>query len=742
MHRKFFILQILILLSFQILKSQEIKKVFVGEIVGNDTLPLYGATLVWLNSTIGGVTNEKGIAEIECIGKYPNMLVVAYLGYRTDTIIIQDDNPFFSLFMHPDNQLDEFIVEAKLPSNFVEFLNPIKTEIISEDEFRKAACCNLSESFQTNATVDVGYNDAVTGSKEIMMLGLDGNYVQILTENQPLFRGLVQSFGLEYIPAAWMNKIAVSKGISSVKNGYEGLTGAVNIENKQPFIAEKFNADLFFNHQGRTELYLTAGQKISNKFANVAFVGAGINKAKWDVNQDGFLDNPLTTMFNIMDKMNYRNKKTEAQLSVKYAFEDRLGGEINFNKSNDFNTTNHYGFGSKTNRLEFAAKNGYFLSGNEAQSLGLQLSGVYHKMDAFYGLHNYLGKELNANFNLIYQNIIKNTNHKMAVGGSFLIDDLSEKLDSFLLKRTEIVPGIFAEYTYSFLEKITLLAGIRMDYHNQFNLQFTPRVHLRYSPIENTSFRINAGRGWRVSNPFAENISLLVSSRTFNFLQPLDKESGWNYGISFLQSFKIRKKQNSFALDYFRTNFTSQVIVDMDHQQGQINIYNLHGKSYSNSILAELNLEPIKNLTLKFAYKMDDVKTTMANNLLPKFMVSKHKGLFAASYNWKEKGWEFNTNIALNGKKRLTQTTIHDLNNHNDIVIQNFSPIFTTLNLQIKKKINAWEFYIGGDNITNYKQNNPIINPENPFSNTFDGTQVWGPINGIIGYGGIRFTLL
>ncbi len=732
----------LLFICFQKSKSQEIKQVFVGEIIQEDTIPLIGATLFWLNSTIGATTNEKGIAELECIGKYPNKLVLNNLGYKTDTITILEDIPFFSLFMQSDNQLEEFVVESTLPSNFVEFLNPIKTEVIDASEFRKAACCNLSESFQTNATVDVGYNDAVTGSKEIMMLGLDGNYVQILTENQPLFRGLVQSFGLEYIPAAWMNKISVSKGISSVKNGYEGLTGAVNIENIQPFDAEKFTADLFFNHQGRTELFLSSGQKISKKTANTIFVGGSLNRAKWDENNDEFLDNPLTRLINFMDRIDIRNKKSEAQLSIKYAFEDRIGGQVKFDNKTDKGTTNAYGFGAKTNRLELAAKNGYFLSGNEFQSLGIQVSGVYHNMDAFYGLHKYIGKEYNGNLNLIYQNIIKNTNHKIAVGSSFMIDDLSEQLDSIVLKRTEIVPGIFGEYTYAFLEKITLLAGIRLDYHNQYGIQFTPRVHFRYSPTENTAIRINAGRGWRVSNPIAENISLLVSSRNLNILESLDKESGWNYGISFLQSFEIRKKTGSFALDFFRTDFTSQVIVDMDHEEGKINIYNLNGKSFSNSILAELNLEPIKNFTLKFAYKMDDVKSTMSGNLLPKFMISKHKGLFAASYNWKEKGWEFNANLAINGKIRLTQTTTHDPINHMDVVAQNFAPIFTTLNFQIKKRWKEWEFYIGGDNITNFKQKNPIINPENPFSSTFDGTQVWGPINGIIGYGGIRFTLL
>lgn len=732
----------LIFISFQTSNAQELKQVFVGEITAKDTIPIIGATIIWLNSAIGATTNEKGIAELECIGKYPNKLVVNYLGYKTDTIIITNDIPFFSLFMQSDNQLEEFVVESTLPSSFVEFLNPIKTEIIDGSEFRKAACCNLSESFQTNATVDVGYNDAVTGSKEIMMLGLDGNYVQILTENQPLFRGLVQSFGLEFIPAAWMNKIAVSKGISSVKNGYEGLTGAVNIENKQPFVAEKFSADLFFNHQGRSELFLSSSQQISKKIANATFVGASINKAKFDANQDGFLDNPLTTLVNIMDKIDFRNEKLESQVSIKYAFEDRIGGQTNFNKATDFNTLNHYGFGSKTNRLEFAAKAGFFLSGSEFQSLGIQVSGVYHNMNAFYGLNNYLGKELNGNLNLIYQNIIKNTNHKIAVGSSFLFDNLYEKLDSLNLKRTEIVPGIFGEYTYAFLEKITLIAGIRIDYHNQYGIQFTPRFHFRYSPTTNTSFRINAGRGWRVSNPIAENISLLVSSRNFNILQPLDKESGWNYGISFLQSFEIRKKPVSFALDFFRTDFTSQVIVDMDHERGKINIYNLSGNSFSNSILAELNFEPLKKLTFKVAYKMDDVRSTMAGNLLPKFMISKHKGLFAASYNWKEKGWEFNANLAINGKKRLTQTITHDSINHMDVVAQYFAPIFSTLNFQIKKRWKEWEFYVGGDNVTNFKQKNPIIDPENPFSSTFDGTQVWGPINGIIGYGGIRFNIL
>lgn len=726
---------------FNLAKSQEIKQVFVGEINNNDTTPIIGATIIWLNTTIGGVTDEKGIAELVCIGQYPHALIVSYLGYKTDTIIIKDDVPFFSIYIQSDNELEEFVVEANLPSEYFDFMNPIKTAYIDDSEFKKAACCNLSESFQTNATVEVGYNDAVTGSKEIMMLGLDGNYVQILTENMPLFRGLVQSFGLEYIPAAWMNKIAVSKGISSVKNGYEGISGAVNIENKQPFTAEKFHADLFLNHQGRSELFLSSGQKISKKLANVAFLSGSFNKAKWDANNDGFLDNPLTTMINVMDRFNFINKKSEGQFGVKYSYEDRQGGQTIFNASKDKGTQNAYGFGAKTNRVELSAKNGYFLSGNEFQSLGIQVSGVYHNMSSFYGNHNYLGNELNANLNIIYENIIKTTSHKIAVGGSFMFDDLSEQLDATLLQRTEIVPGIFGEYTYNFLEKISLLAGIRMDYHNLYGIEITPRFHFRYSPTENTAFRINAGRGWRVSNPIAENISLLVSSRDFSIADNLNREAAWNYGISLVQNFKIKNKESTFSVDFFRTDFTDQVIVDMDNSFDKINIYNLEGKSYSNSFLAELSLEPLANFTLKFAYKLDDVKSTMEQILLPKFMISKHKGLFSATYNWKEKGWEFNTNLAINGAKRLTQKNIHNPIDHSEIAYQYFSPVFPTLNLQIKKNWKNWEWYIGSENLTNFRQNNPIISADNPFSSNFDGTQVWGPISGIMAYSGIRFSI-
>ena len=737
---KYKLLFILVLVSYSSY-ANDFVRIFVGELMNKDTLPLSGAVVYWEKNQVGATTNEEGWAEIPCIGEYPAQLIATFIGYYNDTIKVIDHEEAQIFILNADNTLSEVEITAQREAGYIQFLNPIKTEIISSAEFRKAACCNLSESFQTNATVDVGYSDAVTGSKEITMLGLDGVYVNMLVENLPLFRGLVQTNGLEYIPAPWMESVSVSKGISPVRNGYEGLTGAINVNFKKPFEAEKLNADLFLNHQGRSELFVTSGQKINEKNANAIFLNGSFNRAKWDLNDDGFLDNPLTSLFSIMDRYDYIGKNMELQAGIKYLYENRLGGQTQFNKKEHYGTTKQYGFGSQTNRLEAFIKNGIFIGSGAFQSLGIQLSGSYHKTDAFYGLQEYGGVQTNLNLNIIYENIIKTTNHKIATGFSTVYDDIKEQLDSLNLNRRNLVPGIFAEYTYTYLEKFTLLLGFRSDYQDDFGLIPSPRIHIRYTPWENTTLRLNAGRGWRISNPLMENSSLLTSARKFILDEKVGKESGWNYGVGIIQDFSIQGKSGYINAEYFRTDFTHQTITDIDQGDNSIHVYNLKGKSFSNSFMFELKLEPIKNLELKFAYRFEDVQSDMHGVLLPKFMLQRHKGIWTSTYKITDKGWEFNLINILHGKHRLELKEVHDPNTNLSEYIQTYSPVYHQMNIQVKKFIKSWECYIGLDNLTNFKQKMPILYANEPFGSQFDATQVWGPINGIIAYFGCIFKL-
>lgn len=741
MYKYKFLLFFFLLIGYRSIRANEFVQIFVGEQINEDTLALPGAAVYWEKNQVGAITNEQGWAELPCIGEYPARLIVAFIGYHTDTITVVDHETPQYVFLLPDNTLGEVEIKAQRDAGFIQYLNPIKTEVITGEEFRKAACCNLSESFQTNATVDVGYSDAVTGAKEITMLGLDGVYVNMLVENLPLFRGLVQTNGLEYIQAPWMESVSVSKGISPVRNGYEGLTGAINVIYKEPFEAEKLFVDLFLNHQGRTELSITSGQKINEKNGNVVFLNGSFNRAKWDKNQDGFLDNPLTSMFSVMDRYNFRSKKTELQVGIKYLFEDRLGGEMAFDKREHKGTTEQYGFGSKTNRMEAFIKNGIFIGDKEFQSLGIQLSSAYHNTLSFYGLQQYEGTQTNVNLNIVYENIIKTTNHKMAAGFSTVYDQIAESIDTFKISRLNVNPGVFAEYTYKYLDKLTLMLGCRVDYQKDFKFIASPRLHVRYAPIENTTIRMNAGRGWRISNPLMENSALLTSAKTFSIDEQVGMEAGWNYGFGIIQDFTIRGKSGYINAEYFRTDFTLQTIADVDRGDNKIHVYNLKGKSFSNSFMFELKFEPVKNLEWKFAYRLEDVQSDMHGVLLPKFMLQRHKGVWTTSYKIADKGWEFNLINILHGKHRLALEEIHNPITHEMDYVQKFSPIYFQMNVQVKKTIKSWEFYFGADNLTNFRQKMPILHSEAPFGTMFDATQVWGPINGAIAYGGIRFKL-
>lgn len=688
---------------------------------------LYGANVQWLHTTIGGISNELGIAEIDLPDSLPAFLEISYVGYESDTLkITKIEN--IQVHLRPEVQLHEVQVKAKRQTSYISSMSSMKTEKIEAGELKKAACCNLSESFQTNASADVNYSDAVTGAKEIRLLGLSGIYVQNLLEGVPFMRGLTSTFGLDHIPAPWMKSISVSKGVPSVKNSYEGITGSMDVEFKNSFNdSAKLYFDMFANQNARIETNLIINHKINPKLGTVLMANGAFMPVKEDHNHDGFLDQPLIKQYNLLNRWNYHTDKIEGQYMVKVLSENREAGQYKNKYSDSMNAMPLYKIGINTKRIETFAKTGYII--NSKSSFGSQFSGVYHQQNSNYGSKKFDTRQGTFTGNLLYQSTIKNDNHTIVTGLNFVYDNLKENLDTLSIRHQDFVPGVFAEYTFKWNTKIAIVAGVRGDYHSRVGFQINPRVHARFTLTDKTTLRLAAGRGFRVPNVLTENQSLLASSRQINFLEQPKIEAGWNYGISFTQKFYLLNREGSVSVDFFRTDFQKQVIVDIDNADNAATISNLHGKSFSNSLLIEFNYELLKGLDVKAAYRLEDVRSTYHGVLMQKPLQALNKGLIALSYKTPNQQWQFDVNMSINGKRRLPNSFAGDAGKH-------YSKRYVLLNAQILKYFKNAELFVGVENMTNYRQKNPILGMPN--TNYFDTYQIYAPLMGATVYGGFR----
>lgn len=738
--RVFWVVNILLLVGVQAhftLAQSVVKGIVLERKSATTTEPLIGASVRWLNAKNGVLTDIDGNFTI---AKQPenHQLVVSFVGYRTDTLMVHSTQ-FIQVFLENAGQLQEVTVTTS-PSQ-IDRLNPMQTEFINTKTLAKAACCNLSESFETNASVSVSYADAITGSKQIQMLGLSGNYVQTNVENIPSIRGLATTFGLNYIPGTWIASIDVGKGASSVINGYESMTGALNIELQKPDDAEKLYVNTYLNSFGRGEINVNTAKKLNDRWSvGLLTHGSGQN-ISIDQNGDSFRDVPLFGLATVQNRWKYQSERMMAQFGIKGLYENRTGGQ----DASKLVGKPVYEFGNTTQRIEVFGKIAQLFPQKPYKGLGLIVNTLIHDADAYFGLTSraYSGMQKSFYSNLIYQNIIDNTNHTYKIGASFLLDNYKEKFLDSTFARNEVVPGVFGEYTFTIPEKLVIVAGGRVDFHNLYGTRFTPRIHAKYDVSSNSHLRVSAGKGWRMPNAFAENFGMLVNSRQVKVEEVLRPEESWNYGVSLSNDFKIAGRNANFTVDYYRTNFQNQLIVDMESSD-YVRFYNQRGRSFSNSFQAELNYSPLKRLEVKWAYRLFDVQNDIktesgALTLLPKMFVNRDRILFNAAYATKFDKWKFDFTWQWNGKRRIPDVSENHVHTVSSMPV--YAPAFSNINAQVTRGFYKWELYVGGENLGNFKQKNPILAANDPFSKAFDASMVWGPITGRMVYVGMRWKM-
>lgn len=656
----------------------------------------------------------------------------------------------FSANLFAQEELEEVKIKATQKGLKKSLKGTANTTLVTSKELLKAACCNLAESFETNPSIDVNFSDALTGTKQIKMLGLTSPYIMITEENVPSVRGASQAFGLSFTPGTWVESIQITKGAGSVVNGYESISGQINTELLKPMNDIPFFLNAYGSTDSRFELNTHFNKKINDKWATSLFVHGNARVAKNDMNNDGFLDNPLGKQINVANRWQYANAETGwvSFLNFRFMKDEKQTGELNFDPDKHKLTNTFWGSEINSERLDFTSKIGYVWKDMPFQSIGFQNAFTHHNQQSYFGLNQYDIKQQSYYSNLIFNSIISNTMHKFATGLNFMYDKYSEYINTFDVSRIDNSVGAFFEYTFDDNDKLSYVFGGRLDYHNRLGVFFTPRFHFRYNPWEKGVLRFSAGRGKRAANIFAENQNLFASSRTISILGTkgevygLSPEIAWNYGVSFTQKFKLFSKSADVTVDFYRTDFQNQVVVDVMQSPQELLFYDLKGKSFANSLQVDFNVEIIKHLNLRTAYKYFDISTDYQSGSFQRPLQAKHRFFANVEYAThiveKGKQWKFDYTFNWLGKQQLPNTATNPEQDR----LPEFSPSFAVMNAQITRTFSSvFEVYVGGENIGNYRQKKAVLGNDNPFGPNFDTSIVYAPIFGQMYYAGLRFKI-
>ena len=737
--------QILVVLLILTVPFISIAQSVKGKITSDTGAPLQGATIAWINSKKGTVTNEAGEFAIDLPKKNPYTLLISFVGYKTDTVQVADTS-FILVSLTGKSGLNGVTVSSRKWATYVG-AQPIKTEVISSLELKKAACCDLAGCFETQATVQPQTTNIITNSKELRILGLSGIYNQVLIDGFPQIQGLTYTYGISSIPGTLVENIWVAKGANSVLQGYESISGQINVLTKEPDKTDKLLLNSYINNFGEKHLNANYAFK-KGKWSNLTAFHMVQPAGRIDKDGDTFLDLPQLTRYMISNRWKKGEEKNwgwSTQIGVRYVSEKRIGGQTSFNFNTDKGTSNVYGQAVNIQQPEAWFKTAYRM--NDTHRFALYASGFHQNQQSYFGVTNYKAKQTNSYANLQYEFSYKN-NSVLKTGFSYrhfnLLENISFSNNNLnrtyagRYDRVENIPGIFAENMLNIAgDRLTWIAGIRADHHNQFGWEVTPRTLLKYQATSNLNFRGSIGTGWRTANIFSENIGLLVSSRDIIFAEQLQPEKAVNLGFNATQKFKSTNVEGSISLDFYRTNFQNQIFPDYDADPTKAIIKNFTGKSVSNGFQAEVSGMFYNQFAAKIGYVYLDVYQVKngAKNVLP--FNPNHRLHTSASYMPLNKKWHLDANAHWYGKQRLPDTK----NNPAIYQMPGQSKPYTLVNAQFTYNIKKFEVYTGVENIFNFRQNKPIISWQDPFGQYFDTQFAWGPTRGRESYLGVRYTI-
>lgn len=717
----------------------------LGKVTSKNNEPLTGASVYWANTTVGTMTNTNGEFEVTTKNVATKFLIASYIGFKADTIKITDQTSV-SFKLKSSESLKEVVLKGQRTGVIISDVKPIKTEQITQTELGKSACCDLAGCFETQTSVQPQTTNIVTNSKELRILGLSGVYNQVLIDGLPMIQGLSYTYGISSVPGTVVDNIYISKGANSVLQGFESMSGQINVETKDPAETDKLYLNAYMN--SFAEKHLNANYAVKKgKWSNLTALHTVQPANEFDRDNDNILDVPRLTRYMISNKLKYGNNIDwgwSSQIGLRFVNEQRIGGQTNFDEKTDKGSTDVYGQTVNINQPEIWTKTGYRF--NNQHNFVLYASSFYQNQKSYFGTVKYNANQTNFYGNLQYE--LNYGNNSLKTGFSFRHLNLGENImftdnslqrsyaDNYL--RNENIAGVFAENTLKLLdEKLTWITGVRVDNHNQFGTKITPRTLLKYDITPNTIIRANIGTGWRTVNFFSENIGLLVSSRDIIFKEPLKPEKALNMGINFTQKFNAKNVTGFFSADYYRTDFQNQIFPDYDTDPTKAIIENFTGKSISNTFQTEIYLNFWRQFEFKTGYSFLDVYREIngQKELMP--FNPRHKVVTTLGYKPLSKKYHIDMNAHWYGQQRLPNTQ----SNPSEFQRPGYSKNYIVVSAQFTYSLNKFEFYTGCENIFDFRQKQPIIGWQDPSGQFFDTSSVWGPTRGREFYMGVRFKI-
>ncbi len=761
------------------LRAQELR----GEVRDAEGRPLAGASVYWAGTTVGTSADGGGAFRLHRV-KGRELLVASFLGYVNDTLRVDAATQQAAFGLRAEGvELEGVVVEAAQSGNFVKRDGIVKGEMISFAGLCKMACCNLAESFENSASVTVGYSDAISGARQIKMLGLAGTYTQILDENRPVMRGLSAPYGLSYTPGMWLNSIQVSKGVASVTAGHDAITGQINLEHRKPTDEERLFVNLYLDDELRPEANISTAFPVSRdgKLSSVLLLhgSADTDVRKMDHNGDGFRDLPRSAQFNVANKWLYAaDNGMQIRWGWKYVEESRLGGMLDYRNTRSMREAMAREWGWERtggtmplygSHIRNRNANGYFKLGmpvgasvydadaqdEKRSNLALVADFDHFDEEAYFGLNDYAGRQNSVSVQAMYNHYFTYRS-SLNVGVQARLDYIRESLlnrtpwidgrtrADYDWDRNEEEVGAYAEYTYAVRDRFSVVAGLRGDYNAFYDRFFlTPRGHVKWNITPSTTLRASAGLGYRSTNVLTDNIGMLATGRAIVVpeLGDLDRlEQALTVGGSLTQTFGLVEPGDAtLSFDYFRTQFFHAVVVDQEYDPETIRVYGSSGPSWTDTYQIDFSWSPVERLDLFATFRYTDSEMTIRRSdgrpvQVERPLVSRYKTLLNIQYATKFRRWVFDATAQLNGPARIPTQT-------GDLADSRHSPRYPMFYAQVSRKVGRFDIYVGCENIADYRQEDPILNWENPYDYRFNSMNVWGPLMGRKFYAGLRFNL-
>ncbi|MBI5404228.1 MAG: TonB-dependent receptor [Ignavibacteriae bacterium] len=722
---------ILRVLIFMIFICQNIysQSTFIGTVFDEYSLPMKDVLVREINFNLKTQTNEKGVFVLNNIPDKIRTLELefSHIGYKIEVIKVHlDTGKIFAHEMKADIfETEQIVITGSRTETYLKD-SPLKIEVLTEKELCKINSFNFTQALEYTPGIKIQNNCGVCGTNDIRILGLEGQYTQILINGAPIISNLGTVYGLQGFNVEDIKQVEIIKGPGSILYGPEAIAGTINLILKDPIEKPDFSFDVSTSSLLENKFF-AGGTKKWNKVK--ASLNAEINyfNKRTDGNNDGFTDIPNYKRYILLNRWHIDpGFNTHIELTGRYLYEDRFGGQMNWDAGLHRGGNVVYGESIYTNRQEFIGKINKKIS--DKVRLESNFSQFYHNQNSFYGTTKY-----NAGQFSIYGDALLfhkfSDNNSFIFGGGYKHEDYDDNTpatgDSILNNPASYrIFSLFMQSENTIFKNLRTSAGIRYNYHNIQKSILQPRFSIKYNPLAYTTIRFSAGTGFRTVNIFSEDHGALTGTRQIIIAEDLKPEKSINFSGGFIQDIDLGNQFIRIMLDAYYTRFSNQIIPDYNSDPASIIYRNLNGYSVSQGFSAVFEYQ--FSIPLKFKISYDYLNSFRKNDNGKEeiiFFNPKHK--INADINYRIN--KYDMEISLLAKYVGVQRLPLFLKPYPRATESNPYSIW---NFQINKSINHFNIYAGIENIFNYRQDSPLIDPNNPFGDLFDTIYIYGPLEG------------